>query len=93
MKKMNLGIRFVLGFVSVILCILLVVATLGTAILADLNVVFQADNLQKLLTEALFTSATVHRPAPALPGNGHGAVVARPQPRQPLDPAFPRPTG
>ena len=73
MKKMNLGIRFILGFVSVILCILLVVATLATAILGDLNVVFQKDNLQNLLTEALFTSATARRPAPVISGNGHGA--------------------
>lgn len=74
MKKMNLGIRFILGFISVILCILLVVATLTTAILADLNVVFQADNLQSLLTEALFTSATTRLPAPhaAIGGNGTG---------------------
>ena len=74
MKKMNLGIRFILGFISVILCILLVVATLTTAILADLNVVFQPDNLQKLLTEALFTSATTRLPAPhaAIGGNGAG---------------------
>ena len=77
MKKMNLGIRFVLGFVSVILCILLVVATLTTAILADLNVVFQKDNLQQLLTEALFTSATARRPAPAISGNGHGAPAVQ----------------
>lgn len=77
MKKMNLGIRFVLGFVSVILCILLVVATLTTAILADLNVVFQKDNLQKLLTEALFTSATARRPAPGIPGNGHGGPAVQ----------------
>lgn len=74
MKKMNLGIRFILGFISVILCILLVVATLTTAILADLNVVFQPDNLQKLLTDALFTSATTRLPAPhaAIGGNGTG---------------------
>ena len=74
MKKMNLGVRFVLGLVSVILCILLVVATLTTAILGDLNVVFQKDNLQNLLTEALFTSATARRPAPhaAIGGNGTG---------------------
>ena len=74
MKKMNLGIRFILGFISVILCILLVVATLTTAILADLNVVFQPDNLQKLLTEAQFTSATTRLPAPhaAIGGNGTG---------------------
>ena len=77
MKKMNLGIRFILGFVSVILCILLVVATLATAILADLNVVFQKDNLQQLLTEALFTSATARRPAPAISGNGHGAPAVQ----------------
>ena len=77
MKKMNLGIRFILGFVSVILCILLVFATLATAILADLNVVFQKDNLQQLLTEALFTSATARRPAPAISGNGHGAPAVQ----------------
>ena len=74
MKKMNLGIRFILGFISVILCILLVVTTLTTAILADLNVVFQKDNLANLLTESLFTSATTRLPAPhtAIAGNGQG---------------------
>lgn len=77
MKKMNLGVRFILGFVSVILCILLVVATLTTAILADLNIVFQADNLQSLLTEAMFSSATSTRPAPVISGNGNGAPAIR----------------
>lgn len=79
MKKMNLGIRFILGLVSVILCILLVVTTLAAAILGDLNVVFQKDNLQKMLTEALFTSATTRLPAPhgALRGNGHGTPGAQ----------------
>lgn len=70
MKKMNLGIRFILGFVSVILCILLVFTTLAAAILGDLNAVFQKDNLQQLLKESLFTSATTRQPAPAISGNG-----------------------
>ena len=77
MKKMNLGIRFILGLVSVILCILLVFATLTAAILGDLNVVFQKDNLQNMLNEALFTSATARRPAPVISGNGHGAPAVQ----------------
>lgn len=70
MKKLPLGIRFLLALISLILCVALFATTLVTTLLGDLSVAFQKDNLKKLLTEALFTTSTIHRPAPQISGNG-----------------------
>ena len=74
MKKLPLGIRFLLALISLILCVALFATTLCTALLGDLSIAFQKDNLKKLLTEALFTTATIHRPTTQISGNGTPAV-------------------
>ena len=70
MKKLPIGIRILLAFISFLLCVALFATTLVTALLGDLSIAFQKDNLKNLLTEALFTTATVQRPAPHSSGNG-----------------------
>ena len=70
MKKLPIGIRILLAFISFLLCVALFATTLVTAVLGDLSIAFQKDNLKNLLTEALFTTATVQRPAPHRSGNG-----------------------
>lgn len=70
MKKLPIGIRILLAFISFLLCVALFATTLVTAVLGDLSIAFQKDNLKNLLTEALFTTATVQRPAPHSSGNG-----------------------
>ncbi len=75
-QKMPLGIRFVLGAVSFLLCILLFVSTLAAATLGDLSVVFRQDNLKKLLTEVVFSSATHHAPVGrGTSGGGHSIHI------------------
>ena len=60
--KLPTGVRVLLGFLSVILCILLFVSTLVTIIVADVRLVTSKDGLQTIITQALFPT-----PAPVSP--------------------------
>ena len=60
------GVRVLLGFLSVILCILLFVSTLVTIIVADVRLVTSKDGLQTIITQALFPTPAPVRPMGAL---------------------------
>lgn len=60
------GVRVLLGFLSVILCILLFVSTLVTIIVADVRLVTSKDGLQTIITQALFPTPAPVRPIGAL---------------------------
>lgn len=77
MKKLPFGIRFLLGLISFLLCIPLFVSTLCAAVLGDLNLVFQKDNLQKMFSEALFSSVSTRHPAPHGAASGHGGPAVQ----------------
>ncbi len=66
-KKLPVGVRILLGFLSVILCLLLFVSTVVTIVVADFRVVTSKNGLQTIITQALFpTSAPVRLPAAGL---------------------------
>ena len=64
------GVRVLLGFLSVILCILLFVSTLVTIIVADVRLVTSKDGLQTIITQALFPTSAPVRPIGALAAGG-----------------------
>ena len=64
--KLPTGVRVLLGFLSVILCILLFVSTLVTIIVADVRLVTSKDGLQTIITQALFPTSAPVRPIGAL---------------------------
>ena len=64
--KLPTGVRVLLGFLSVILCILLFVSTLVTIIVADVRLVTSKDGLQTIITQALFPTPAPVRPMGAL---------------------------
>ena len=64
--KLPAGVRVLLGFLSVILCILLFVSTLVTIIVADVRLVTSKDGLQTIITQALFPTPAPVRPIGAL---------------------------
>lgn len=64
--KLPTGVRVLLGFLSVILCILLFVSTLVTIIVADVRLVTSKDGLQTIITQALFPTSAPVRPMGAL---------------------------
>lgn len=64
--KLPTGVRVLLGFLSVILCILLFVSTLVTIIVADVRLVTSKDGLQTIITQALFPTPAPVRPIGAL---------------------------
>lgn len=66
--KLPTGVRVLLGFLSVILCILLFVSTLVTIIVADVRLVTSKDGLQNIITQAMFPSSA--------PVRGVGALAA-----------------
>lgn len=66
--KLPTGVRVLLGFLSVILCILLFVSTLVTIIVADVRLVTSKDGLQNIITQALFPTSA--------PARGVGALAA-----------------
>ena len=64
--KLPTGVRVLLGFLSVILCILLFLSTLVTIIVADVRLVTSKDGLQTIITQALFPTPAPVRPIGAL---------------------------
>lgn len=64
--KLPTGVRVLLGFLSVILCILLFLSTLVTIIVADVRLVTSKDGLQTIITQALFPTSAPVRPIGAL---------------------------
>ena len=71
-KQLPTGVRVLLGFVSVILCIVLFVCSLVTILIADLGLLTSKGGLQKLIQDILFSTSAPARPgfapAGALPG-------------------------
>lgn len=53
-KKLPLGVRFLLGLVSFVLCILLFVSTIVTILVADVRFLTSKGTLESLIQEALF---------------------------------------
>ncbi len=78
MKKLPLGIRILLGFISFLLCVALFATTLCAALLGDLSVAFRKDNLQKLITQTLFSNAVSRQIPPASGVSGGHPHVAAP---------------
>lgn len=78
MKKLPLGIRILLGFISFLLCVALFVTTICTALLGDLSVAFRKDNLQKLITQTLFSNAISRQIPPASGVSGGHPHLAAP---------------
>jgi len=54
-KKLPLGVRFLLGLISFLLCICLFVATVATILVMDLRAIVDKDNLQNMINEILFS--------------------------------------
>ena len=71
-KQLPTGVRVLLGFVSVLLCIVLFVCSIVTILVADLSLLTSKGGLQKLIQDVLFSTSAPARPgfAPAgvLPG-------------------------
>ena len=63
LKTTHSGVRFILGLISFLLCILLFVSTVATILISDILVVLTSqDNLKKLFSQVL--SADLPRPLP-----------------------------
>lgn len=86
MKKLPLGIRILLGFISFLLCVALFATTLCTALLGDLSVAFRKDNLQALISQTLFSNAVsrVGVSAPAIPGGSPASHTVAVKPNNPV---------
>lgn len=71
-KQLPAGVRVLLGFVSVLLCVVLFVCSLVTILVADLSLLTSKDGLQKLIQDVLFSTSAPAKPgfapAGALPG-------------------------
>lgn len=71
-KQLPTGVRVLLGFISVLMCIVLFVCSLVTILIADLGLLTSKGGLQKLIQDVLFSTSAPARPgfAPAgvLPG-------------------------
>lgn len=66
-KKLPVAVRILLGFLSVLLCVLLFVSTVVTIVVADFRVVTSKNGLQTIITQALFpTSAPARMPVAGL---------------------------
>jgi hypothetical protein len=79
MKKYFSRPGFWARFGSFMLCVLMLSCLMTTILLADIRIVTEKENMSAIIKQSLFSPQTISRPG--LPGNGHGAVVARPQPR------------
>ncbi|MBQ2786119.1 MAG: hypothetical protein IJF02_06415 [Oscillospiraceae bacterium] len=69
-KQLPAGVRFLLGFISVILCIVLFVCSIVTILVADLSLLTSKGGLQKLIQDVLFSTS-----APARPGFSPAGVL------------------
>ena len=77
-KKLPIGIRILLAFLSVLLCVALFATTLVTILVTDLKVVTSKDGLETIITQALFPKSSSSRVIPKLAGgsavSGFGAL-------------------
>ena len=76
MYKNNLpgGVRFLLGFLSVLLCIVLFVASVAAILVVDVQTVFSKDGLQSIITQGLFPTKQA-RVLPKLSGMDLGGLL------------------
>lgn len=65
-KKHPTSLRILLGFVSTLLCLFLIISTIAAMAIADVQIITTKDNLKKIISQTLFTSAAPHRSAPKL---------------------------
>ena len=69
-KKLSGGVRFLLGFITFLLCIALFVATIVTIVVADtVSIVTSQENVKKIISQVLFNE--VSRPMPIGIGSGN----------------------
>ena len=69
-KQLPTGVRVLLGFISVLLCVVLFVCSLVTILVADLSLLTSKTGLQKLIQDVLFSTS-----APARPGFSPAGVL------------------
>ena len=77
-KPLGTAAKVVIGFFSFLLCVILFVSMLATILIADVQVLTQKDNLQKIITQTLFTSAVSRQPQIHGVGSGDFAPAVRP---------------
>lgn len=82
-KRFPLGVRLLLGVISLLLCVLLFVSTFVTILLADFRVLTSKDGLQKLIMQIMFPTVSapanpIHAPG-GITVNGSGIVLAEPE--------------
>lgn len=70
-KQLPSGVRILLGFISVLLCIVLFVCSLVAILVADLSLLTSKTGLQKLIQDVLFSTS-----APARPGFSPAAALS-----------------
>ena len=71
-KKLSGGVRFILGFVTFLLCILLFFSTIATIVVSDaVTIVTSQDNMKKIISQILFKE--VSRPPLHSIGSGNAA--------------------
>lgn len=76
-KQLPTGVRVLLGFVSVILCIALFACTLVTMLVADVGLLTSKNGIQQLIKDIFFTTSAPARPAFAPAGILHGRNPVR----------------
>lgn len=74
-KPLGTAAKVVIGFFSFLLCVILFVSILATILVADVRVLTQKDNLQKIISQTLFTSAVSRQPQIVGVGSGNPAAV------------------
>lgn len=70
-KKLSGGVRFLLGFLSLILCVVLFVSTLASMLVANAQLILTKDNMKAIVSQILFSMdapAAPVRPAPLAAG-------------------------
>ena len=82
-KRFPLGVRLLLGVISLLLCVLLFASTFVTILLADFRVLTSKDGLQRLIVQIMFPTASapanpIHTPG-SITVNGSGIVLAEPE--------------
>lgn len=86
MKRLSPGVRFLLGFISFILCILLFVSTLAGILVANVvQILSSQDNLETLLRQVLFVET--HRAGPVHIAPGGNAPALHQAPAKSLAPS------
>lgn len=76
MKKPSAGVRFLLGFLSIVLCICLFFAVIATILILDVRTAAGKDNLQNIVSEILFAPVAARRiPARGMADPGAGSAI------------------